>query len=393
MPCPPILFIVFNRPKYTKRVFAAIRKAKPSKLYIACDGARRNIHGELEQVNESRKIATNVDWNCTVKTFFRQENSGSAGKGVGEAINWFYKNEPEGIILEHDCVPNSSFFQFCAEMLEKYRNNKNVFGIVGYNPLGNYKGSKDYYFTQPMILWGIAGWANKWLPFYSFSLKNYNRKYLKNFYPKNMVYEFWEHILDLMILGKIDTWDYQYIFQCVANDGLFIQSSKNLISNIGIDGIHFTPNMSKNSSGRKLLFTKAYELQKLKHPQKIELNKGITKVLAKIRINNFKYPNIVLPKAAKNKQIYLWGTGDFGILTLRVLEKKNYKILGFIDSNELLQKKEFLDYMVFSPKTVLQKFPSDKIFIVISTTKYAEEIKDILISNKLKENFDFWRLV
>jgi hypothetical protein len=390
MPCPSILFIIFNRPKYTKRAFAAIRKAKPSKLYIACDGARENVYGELEQVNESRKIATNVDWNCKVKTFFRKENSGNAGKSVEEAINWFYKNESEGIILEHDCVPNSSFFQFCAEMLEKYRNNMNVFGIVGYNPLGKYKGNKDYYFTQPMMLWGIAGWANRWLPFYSFSLKNYNRKYLKNFYPQDMVYEYWEHILDIMIL-RTETWDYQYIFQCVANNGLFIQSSKNLISNIGIDGIHFTPNMSKNSYYRKLLFTKTYKLQKLKHPEKIELNKSITKALAKKRINNFKYPDITLPKYAKNKQIYLWGTGYIGILILRVLEKKNYKISGFIDSNEHLQKKEFLDYMVFAPKTILQKFPNNEIFIVISTKKYAEEIKHILINNKLKENLDFWK--
>jgi len=388
MLCPPVLFIIFNRPKYTKRVFAAIRKAKPSKLYIACDGARENISGELEQVNESRKIAIDVDWNCTIKTFFREKNSGSADKGVEEAIDWFYKNEPEGIILEHDCLPNSSFFQFCAEMLEKYRNNMNVFGIVGYNPLGNYKGSKDYYFAQPMFLWGIAGWANRWVPFHSFRLKNYDRKFLKNFYPQDMVYDYWEHILDLT-LREISAWDFKYVFQCVANNGLFIQSNKNLISNIGIDGIHFNPNMSKNSFGRKLLFIETYKLQKLKHPQKIELNKCITKALAKIRIDNFKYPNIVLPKPAKNKQIYLWGTGYFGTLTLRTLERKNYKISGFIDSSKHMQGKEFLDYMVFSPEAILRKAPNNKIFIVISTKKYVEEIKDILISKKLKENLDF----
>ena len=36
----PVLFIVFNRPDTTIKVFEAIRKAKPKRLYISSDGPR-----------------------------------------------------------------------------------------------------------------------------------------------------------------------------------------------------------------------------------------------------------------------------------------------------------------------------------------------------------------
>ena len=36
----PVLLLVFNRQNTTKQVFSAIRKAKPSRLYVAGDGPR-----------------------------------------------------------------------------------------------------------------------------------------------------------------------------------------------------------------------------------------------------------------------------------------------------------------------------------------------------------------
>ncbi|MFM6097505.1 MAG: glycosyltransferase family 2 protein, partial [Dolichospermum sp.] len=36
----PVAFIIFNRPDTTKRVFEAIRQAKPPKLLVIADGPR-----------------------------------------------------------------------------------------------------------------------------------------------------------------------------------------------------------------------------------------------------------------------------------------------------------------------------------------------------------------
>ena len=41
---------------------------------------------------------------------------------VSSAIGWFFEQEAEGIILEDDCLPAPAFFNFCDNLLEKYRN-------------------------------------------------------------------------------------------------------------------------------------------------------------------------------------------------------------------------------------------------------------------------------
>jgi hypothetical protein len=117
----PVLFIIFNRPETTVRVFEAIRKAHPKQLFVAADGPRMGKEGEKERCEEARKIATQVDWDCEVKTLFRDENIG-CGRGPAEAITWFFEHVEKGIILEDDCLPSQSFFGFCEKLLERYKN-------------------------------------------------------------------------------------------------------------------------------------------------------------------------------------------------------------------------------------------------------------------------------
>src|SRR5699024_847698 len=105
----PILFLIFNRPDTTQRVFNEIRKIQPKRLYVAADGPRKQVMHEFEACKETRGIIEQVDWDCDVYKLFREENIGLR-KSVGGAITWFFKNEPYGIILEDDCLPDLSFF-------------------------------------------------------------------------------------------------------------------------------------------------------------------------------------------------------------------------------------------------------------------------------------------
>jgi hypothetical protein len=115
-----VLFLVFNRPDPTRRVFDAIRAARPARLYVAADGPRADRAGEAERCAEVRAMATAVDWPCEVLTLFRDANLGCK-RGVAEGIDWFFAHEAEGIILEDDVLPHPSFFAYCATLLERYR--------------------------------------------------------------------------------------------------------------------------------------------------------------------------------------------------------------------------------------------------------------------------------
>ena len=88
----PVLFLIFNRPETTQKVFAAIKKAKPQRLYVSADGPRPEKQDEEKLCKITRSIATNVDWKCEVKTLFQKNNLGCR-LAVSQANEWFFEQE------------------------------------------------------------------------------------------------------------------------------------------------------------------------------------------------------------------------------------------------------------------------------------------------------------
>ncbi|MGC8567609.1 MAG: hypothetical protein ACP5M8_08220, partial [Caldisphaera sp.] len=117
----PVLYTVFNRLDIVEKAFGQIRKAKPKKLYIAQDGPRPHVSDEKEKILKVREyILSNIDWDCEVKTLFREENLG-INKAIPGAIDWFFENEEQGIILEEDIYMSLSGFLFLEKMLNKFK--------------------------------------------------------------------------------------------------------------------------------------------------------------------------------------------------------------------------------------------------------------------------------
>ena len=140
----PILFLIFNRPDTTQRVFNEIKKAKPRKLFVVADGARNKE--EIEKCNKTREIINQVNWPCEVHKNYSDKNLGCKIR-VSSGINWFFENVEDGIILEDDCLPDQSFFPYCEELLEKYRDNDKIMCITGGNfQDGIKRGKSDYYY-------------------------------------------------------------------------------------------------------------------------------------------------------------------------------------------------------------------------------------------------------
>ena len=239
----PVLFLIFNRPETTQQVFSAIRKAKPPRLYVAADGPRSDYPNEDEKCEHSRKIAKNVDWDCEVKTLFRDQNLGCR-LGVSQAISWFFENEPEGIILEDDCLPSQSFFWFCQEMLEYFRNDKAVRVICGFysNEL-EYKPSASFFFSRYLRVWGWAGWrrSNEGYDSNINLLIEKQNTWKKDIFSHTDIFlkRYWQDMFEEVGSGKIDTWDIQLQYLLWQKKQQVIVSSKNLIQNIGwIQGAH-----------------------------------------------------------------------------------------------------------------------------------------------------------
>jgi hypothetical protein len=230
----PILFLIFNRFENTKKVFEAIKIAKPTRLYIASDGPRDGHSGEEEVVLRIRNyLLSEINWACEVKTLFRDKNLGCK-YAVSSAIDWFFENEEMGIILEDDCLPNQSFFSFCAELLLRYKDDFRVWHISGDNfQNGITRGDADYYFSKYNHIWGWATWANRWKS-YNVELSQIpDDQFIERIFLNKNQRTYWSKIFQSMKAGSINTWDYQWLFCMWYNEGIAVLPSKNLISNVG----------------------------------------------------------------------------------------------------------------------------------------------------------------
>ena len=124
----PILLLVFNRPEHTAALIDLLRNIRPSRVYVHADAAREQVSGESEKVMAVREMVAKIDWQCNVQTLYRTENKGLR-MGVSGALNWFFEQESMGIILEDDCLPDPTFFPFCAQLLERYAENETIMHI------------------------------------------------------------------------------------------------------------------------------------------------------------------------------------------------------------------------------------------------------------------------
>jgi len=249
----PILFLVFNRPYTTLKVFEQIRKAKPTQLFVAADGPRPTKPGEKMICEETRSIATKVDWDCEVLTLFSEENKG-CGKAVSDAITWFFEHVEEGIILEDDCLPSNSFFSFCEILLAQYRFDDRIHSIGGTNLLKQWNPNKaSYIFTNYVGVWGWATWRRVWNE-YDFLIKKWAITEIRNAYLNTIDNADEKYLLytelDKIFHGERHTWDYQWVFSSSISGRFGIVPTLNLISNIGFgkDATH-TKNVTSLISG------------------------------------------------------------------------------------------------------------------------------------------------
>jgi acetyltransferase-like isoleucine patch superfamily enzyme len=278
----PILFLIFNRPDTTQTVFNEIKKQRPKYLFVAADGPRLDKEGECEKCQQTRDIVKQIDWDCELKTLFRDTNLG-CGKAVSSAIFWFFDQVEEGIILEDDCVPHHSFFRYCEEMLEKYRNDERIGTVSGANFWGGFDGRDiSYSYSKHPSIWGWASWRRccvKFKEMYSRveqrdpSLYKIKWNVSDN---KKRCNAFWNNAK--RILNGLDTWDYQWCLTMYANNYLVIRPKVNLVANIGFgsDATHTTGSAPQECQA-------AYEMYfPLQHPLEIAHDMVVDKVLEEV---------------------------------------------------------------------------------------------------------------
>jgi hypothetical protein len=267
----PILIMVFNRPELTKRTFERIKKYKPKKLYIGCDGPRPNNIQDIKLNKEVKDIFKKINWKCKVYKSYSKSNLGIVKRTV-KSFKWFFSKEEKGIIFEDDCLAHPNFFKYCEILLEKYKNEKKILMINGNNfQDGKIRGQDSYYFSKYFSTYGWAGWRR--------TMKNYDEnmkiwpKWKKSKEWKNIKQkmfkkesEYWTDIFNKTYSKKIKTWDYQFMLSMWKNKQVVVTPNKNLTSHIGL-GVNATNSRAKKPGVplEKIFFP-------IKHPKYISVN-------------------------------------------------------------------------------------------------------------------------
>lgn len=267
-----VLFMVFNRPDTAMKALSGIRKSEPKRLYIAADGPRPEKIGEIELCQRTREIVNQVDWDCEVKTLFREDNLGCA-RAVSSAITWFFEHEREGIILEDDCIPHPDFFLFAQTLLSRYRNQKNISMICGTNFLqGKVRAEHSYYFSAFSNVWGWASWRDRWNGFslsYTEEAKQEIQSALRLQMPQKhqtLLMQNWLHEIQR---GNLDSWAIPFALYNMCLNRLSIVPIQNLVSNIGfgLDATHTV------QSAQGISQLKTDGIKNLVHPDRILQNR------------------------------------------------------------------------------------------------------------------------
>jgi len=268
-----LLFLVFNRPDLTRKVFARIREAKPKRLFLAADGPRPGREGEAALCAEARGVVEQVDWPCRVETLFRERNLGCR-VAVSSAITWFFENVADGIILEDDCLPDLSFFRYSTELLDRYATKHSVMAVGGncFQRAGFDPGS-SYYFSIYPHCWGWATWRRAW-EHYQEEMKEWPvlraTDWLLGLHGNTAAMRYWTRIFDQMHENRVDTWDYIWTFTCWRMGGLTALPAVNLVENIGFGPGATHTVESRAETERKRAGRLAFPLH---HPRAVEANK------------------------------------------------------------------------------------------------------------------------
>jgi hypothetical protein len=270
--CPPIIFLVFNRPEQTRRVFERIRQARPRQLFVVADGPRSGNPSDPERCQQVRAIIDNVDWECEVIREYSAVNLG-CGQRVSSGITAGLELLDEAIILEDDCLPDVSFFEFCRQMLDRYRADPSVMQIAGSLPIPN-RGNSSYFFAYSGGIWGWATWRRAWR-LYDFQLSALQASLVSGvlreaFHTEEALATWVNHFRHFESNQNPSTWDVQWYFSRLVNRGLSVIPRMNLIENIGF-GVEAT---HTNVSARYQKLEARSLNPNLSHPNSVVCDSG-----------------------------------------------------------------------------------------------------------------------
>ena len=287
-PDVPVAIIIYNRPTHTQTLINSLRLQKPKKVYAIADGPKNASELDKDLVGKSRAALQAIDWPCDIQEVFADSNLGLRQR-VLSGLDVVFENEERAIILEDDCIPDSTFFKYCEELLVRYEFEKNVGIISGHNAATFANSGNSYFFSSFTPIWGWATWGRTWREFRKADqLEKWSKNEIADVLSTFTTRFFRKQFSKMMLAAeKLNTWDIS--FAVFLRQKRFVNAipSVSLISNIGFgqQSTHtkFKPFDIEIKSGR-LTFP-------LKHPEGVSEDPSYEPTLYRKKLSSWlSYP-------------------------------------------------------------------------------------------------------
>ena len=241
-----VLILFFNRADHLSKVFAEVKKARPSRLFLYQDGPREG-RDDMPGILACRELVSDeqIDWECEVHRNYQERNYGCDPSGY-LSQQWAFSLTDKCIVLEDDSTPSLSFIPFCKEMLDRYEHDERITMISGFNTDEITPDIQDdYFFTSVQSIWGWASWRrviNRWQGDYAFlddknSMRLLRSRCKRHGFRQAMINMARDHRASGKEFYETIMWA-----DMVLNSGLAIMPTRNLINNLGAvnDSTHFS---------------------------------------------------------------------------------------------------------------------------------------------------------
>ena len=299
-----VLLLFFTRSDTFQQVFDAVRKARPSRLFLFQDGPRGER--DLPGIEACRRIVSDeqIDWQCEVHRNYQEQNLGCETAGY-TSHRWAFSLADKCIVIEDDVVPSQSFFPFCKEMLDRYEHDERITMISGFNMDEVTPGvPDDYFFTSAFSIWGWASWRrviDQWDPSYSFLDDPYQLGQLEALIKDR------RYSSDIVRMARDRRAQGKPFFESVFwtcmlfNSGLAIMPTRNMIRNVGCssESTNYSDFLTMPRAEKRIFTLRSFDdlSLPLRHPKYVIENVGYVRRM--YRYNAWGHPWIKVGRSVE----------------------------------------------------------------------------------------------
>ncbi|BBK36022.1 hemolytic protein HlpA [Allostella sp. ATCC 35155] len=235
-PLAAVALFLHERAAATRAVFAAIRAAQPSCLFLIADGPTGRP-GSEERAAAARAEVAIVDWPCRVERLYAETNLGCRMRQF-TGIEAVFSAVDAAIFLEDDCLPQPGAIRWMSRMLVRWRDEARIMMVTAANPLEEWRADdRTWHLARYGTAWGWGTWRRDWAGFTAVAPDPADaamRTQLAAILPEPS--QRTRHLAGLAAVadGSWDALDVLWEHRRLLRDGLAIVPARNMIDNLGL---------------------------------------------------------------------------------------------------------------------------------------------------------------